>query len=339
MLAIERLVERIAPSTISVLILGETGAGKEVLAGRIHQASPRARGPFVGLNCAALSESLLESELFGHERGAFTGAIAAKPGLLESAEGGTAFLDEIGELPLAMQVKLLRVLEERKVTRVGSVKPRAIDVRFIAATNRDLELEIERGRFRQDLYFRLNGVSLVVPPLRQRVNEIRGLAVAFLAQASRQAGHAHPPPLSPEALALLEGYGWPGNIRELRNVVERALLLCTGDAISPAHLPVEKLRATLAVAPPRPHAPPLSSPPSAAPSPVAEARTIELPLPIEIDRHVREIERQRIREALSNAGGNQTEAARLLGVSRRTLINRLEAYGIKRPRKGVKRED
>src|SRR6185503_6105666 len=176
---LHRLVERIARGTINVLILGETGAGKEVLAERVQRLSPRARWPFLRLNCAALSETLLESELFGHERGAFTGAVTAKPGLLETAEGGTVFLDEAGELPMSIQVKLLRVIEERQVLRVGGLKPRPIDVRFIAATNRDLEVEVARGAFRQDLFFRLNGVTLVVPPLRDRVSEIEALARLF----------------------------------------------------------------------------------------------------------------------------------------------------------------
>jgi MoxR-like ATPase len=262
---LERLVERIAQGTISVLIMGETGVGKEILAERVHRLSPRAGRPFVRLNCAALSESLVESELFGHERGAFTGAGVLKPGLLETADGGTVFLDEVGELPLAVQAKLLRVLEDRQVQRVGALKPRAIDVRFVAATNRDLEAEVQRGRFREDLYFRLNGISLVIPPLRQRVSEISGLARAFISLAARASSRAEPV-LSREALALLEGYRWPGNIRELRNAMERAVLLCTGREIGLAHLPVDKLRAGFSA--PQPTPPPTPSPtPAPRPTP------------------------------------------------------------------------
>ena len=185
---VHALAERAAAGTINVLITGETGVGKELLAETVHRASPRRDGPFVCLNCAALSETLLESELFGHERGAFTGAVEAKPGLLETADGGTLFLDEVGELPLATQAKLLRVIETREVTRLGSVRPRRIDVRFIAATNRDLEAEVGRGAFRQDLYFRLAGITLTIPPLRERVDEIRQLAELFARQICRELG-------------------------------------------------------------------------------------------------------------------------------------------------------
>jgi hypothetical protein len=238
---LQRLVKRIAVGTISVLLLGETGVGKEVLAESLHNESLRSKKPFLRLNCAALTETLLESELFGHERGAFTGAVHAKPGLLETAQGGTVFLDEVGELPHSTQVKLLRVLEERKVFRVGALKPRPIDVRFISATNRDLETQVAMGAFRQDLFFRLNGIALVIPPLRERLDEIEGLAKAFIQSASAQAGRARPPVLSLEALTLLRRYGWPGNIRELRNVIERAVLLCGDGPIALEHLPVEKM--------------------------------------------------------------------------------------------------
>ena len=322
---LHRLVERIARGSINVLILGETGAGKEVLAERVHRLSPRSRWPFLRLNCAALSETLLESELFGHERGAFTGAVAAKPGLLETAEGGTVFLDEVGELPMSIQVKLLRVIEERQVLRVGGLKPRPIDVRFIAATNRDLEVEVARGAFRQDLFFRLNGVALVVPPLRDRVSEIEGLARLFASQAGRQLEQPITPEISPAALELLVGYVWPGNIRELRNVMERAVLLSADGRITPTHLPVEKMRATRAM-PVRAETtpPPLlaAAPPAAGESDVQELR-----------RRIDELERERILDALARCGGNQTKAAKMLGVPRRTLVSRLGKYGVPRPRK------
>jgi two-component system, NtrC family, response regulator AtoC len=325
-----RLVERIASGNITVLVLGETGVGKEVLAARIHARSPRAAKPYLKLNCAALSATLLESELFGHERGAFTGAVQSKPGLLETADGGTVFLDEIGELPMSIQVKLLRVLEERVVTRVGGLKPRHIDVRFIAATNRDLESEIARGMFRQDLFFRINGATLVIPPLRERSSEIPDLARAFLDQSARQLGIEPPPSLAADTLAELVRYSWPGNIRELRNVVERAVLLSGGDAIRPSHLPLEKMHATLPVrAPPAPLA---AAPQVPIPLPVGKPvdATQRISVPRDADEHE---EKERILHALAATSGNQLLAARMLGIARRTLINRLERYGISGPRK------
>jgi DNA-binding NtrC family response regulator len=329
---LHRLVERIARGTINVLILGETGAGKEVLAERVHRLSPRARWPFLRLNCAALSETLLESELFGHERGAFTGAVTAKQGLLETAEGGTVFLDEVGELPMSIQVKLLRVIEERQVLRVGGLKPRPIDVRFIAATNRDLELEVAHGAFRQDLFFRLNGVALVVPPLRDRVSEIEGLARLFASQAGRQLEQAIAPEIAPAALDLLLGYVWPGNIRELRNVMERAVLLSPDGRITPAHLPVEKMRATRAV-PARPDTTPPPQP-SAAPQQQPTGGLHDSGDDVDrLRQRIDELERDRILDALARCGGNQTKAAKMLGLPRRTLVSRLGKYGVPRPRK------
>jgi transcriptional regulator with PAS, ATPase and Fis domain len=288
-----------------------------------------------------LTESLLESELFGHERGAFTGAVQAKPGLLETADGGTVFLDEIGELPMSTQVKLLRVLEERQVLRVGSLKARPIDVRFVAATNRDLEAEIDRGTFRRDLYYRLNGISLMIPPLRERVSEIEGLARAFILNACRQVGRGRPPALAADALDLMRRYSWPGNIRELRNVIERAVLLAGDGDIGVEHLPVEKLRATLA----HPSTPDLASfnPPPASPPPAAPAAAPPRPADAaatdsgRLRADLEAVERQHILDALAKTGGNQTEAARLLGISRRTLLTRLDHYAISRPRKGRSR--
>jgi GGDEF domain-containing protein len=237
------LAERAAASNISVLILGETGVGKEVMAEAIHALSARAGRPLVRINCAALSASLIETELFGHERAAFTGASEAKPGLFETADGGTVLLDEIGEFPQVLQSKLLRVIETHQVFRVGAIKPRTIDVRFLAATNRILEDEVARGAFRQDLYYRLNGISLVIPPLRARVDEIAPLARSFLESAARRDGRPVPS-LTAEAVALLEAYAWPGNIRELRNDMERALLIAPGREITAADLPLEKLGGT-----------------------------------------------------------------------------------------------
>jgi two-component system, NtrC family, response regulator AtoC len=332
--ALRPLVERVAAANINVLILGETGVGKEVLARRIHELSPRAGSPLLCVNCAALTETLLESELFGHERGAFTGAVQSKPGLLEVAEGGTVLLDELGEMPLSIQAKLLRVVETRSVTRVGGLKARVIDVRFMAATHRDLEADIVRGRFREDLYYRLNGVSLMVPPLRERSNEIRPLAEEFVAVCAKQTGRA-PPKLSSGAYRALERYAWPGNVRELRNVMERAVMLSQSDVIDLVHLPVERLGRTLPLErvsePPPPEDEPLSVRPgtySFSPGAGAKAQTETPAAPGGEDD-----ERTRILHALERCAGNQTHAARLLGVSRRTLISRIERYNLPRPRK------
>ena len=333
------LAGRVANGTISVLILGETGVGKEVLAEKVHKLSPRRDKPYLKLNCAALSETLLESELFGYERGAFTGAVGTKSGLLETADGGSVFLDEVGELPPSMQVKLLRVIEERMVLRVGGLKPRPLDVRFIAATNRDLEADIGRGTFRQDLYFRLNGATLVIPPLRDRLGEIPGLARAFLENAARQAGLADVPELSEEALQALLRYSWPGNIRELRNMIERALLLSGNGPIYTRHLPTEKMRVTFAAPS---HARPPSAPLHVSAAQVAAKAedTAMRPLqPVRSNPVLRrgpklslEEERAQIEAALQACGGNQTRAAKMLGIGRRTLINRIHEFGLARPR-------
>jgi DNA-binding NtrC family response regulator len=298
---VEAIATRIARSSISVVILGETGAGKEVLAEQLHARSPRVQGPLVKIHCAALPESLIESELFGHEKGAFTGADAAKPGRLEAAHGGTVFLDEIGELAVAVQVKLLRVLEERAVWRVGALAARPIDVRFIAATNRDLDAEVAAGRFRADLYFRLAGASLRVPPLRDRVDEIEPLARELAREACARMGRGAPT-FEPAALARLRAYRFPGNVRELRNLVERAIALADGDVIGPEHLP--ELCA----------------------EPVRDAVA---PLALAVD----DFERAQVVDALARAGGNQSRAAELLGISRRALVTRLSKYGMTRPRK------
>jgi DNA-binding NtrC family response regulator len=336
------LLERVAPGEITVLILGDTGVGKEVMAEQVHRRSPRRDKPFLRLNCAALSESLLESELFGHERGAFTGAHQMKTGLLETAQGGTVFLDEIGELPMPVQVKLLRVLEERQVWRVGGIKPRPIDVRFVAATNRDLETAVTEHKFRQDLYFRLAGVTLHIPPLRERAEEIEPLAREFARQLSKNP-RAHT--LSPEVIALMSGYSWPGNIREVRNAIERAVLLAGEGPVLPEHFPVEKMTATVST--------PISDAPLPRGTPIRPDREVQgsqhdtLPpdgdddteatdavsLGERLRRQVQEVERQHIIDALTRCGGNQTRAARELGISRRTLISRLEAYNIPRPLK------
>ncbi|MEM6293704.1 MAG: sigma 54-interacting transcriptional regulator [Myxococcota bacterium] len=292
------VAERVARSEISVLLTGETGVGKEVFARKIHDLSPRS-GPFVALNCGALSQQLLESELFGHEAGAFTGAKQTKPGLLETGEGGTVFLDEVGEMPLDAQVRLLRVLEERRVLRVGGLQPRPIDVRFVSATNRDLQQEVAAGRFREDLYYRLNGITLAIPPLRERLAEVPKLASTFIDEAAARSG-MDAPSLSAAALSRLEAHPWPGNIRELRNVVERAVVLCGDGPIEAEHLFPEDLVGGI------------SGNAGGAPTD----------------------ERGRIVAALQECAGNQTRAAKLLGISRKTLGVKMDAYGIARPQKG-----
>jgi DNA-binding NtrC family response regulator len=338
MRGLHRLVDQVASSDISVLVLGETGVGKEVLAERVHRLSPRHAGPFVKLHCAAFSDSLLESELFGHEKGAFTGAAQAKPGLLETAHGGTLLLDEIGELPLGTQVKLLRVLEERKVLRIGALKPRSIDVRFLAATNRDLDAEVARGHFRRDLYYRLNGVALAIPPLRERSEELEALVTTFIRQACAPSGRREPPRLTAAALERLHAYSWPGNIRELRNTIERAVLLCGAGPIGIEHLATEKMDATL---PPVAVLASDARAETAAPSSAFDtneatqrfARPPALDEPAALADQIEALERRKILETLEHCGGNQTRAARMLGISRGKLVARLDTYGIPRPRK------
>ena len=332
---VQMLADRAAQGMINVLIVGENGAGKEILAERIHRRSPRAAKPFVCINCGAFSEQLFESELFGHERGAFTGASAEKPGLLETAPGGTILLDEIGELSMPLQVKLLRVLETRLVTRVGGLKARPIDVRFLAATNRNLESEVAAGRFRRDLYFRLNGMTLHVPPLRARRGEIAQLARIFLRQFSEQQGQP-PPRIGPEAQRVLEEHVWPGNVRELRNMMERATLLCAGDEVLPEHLLLESVAvfdggpsgaADFASAPPAGAMP--SMPPA-----VPSAPRPTLPMSaISGGDEDEDAERERILRVLAECGGNQSRAAKLLGIARSTLVLRLNSYKIPRPRR------
>jgi two-component system, NtrC family, response regulator AtoC len=316
MTALHQLVARVAAADISVLLQGETGVGKEVIAESIHRQSTRATKPFLRLNCAALTETLLESELFGHEKGAFTGAIQAKVGLLEVAEGGVVFLDEVGELLPSTQAKLLRVLDERKVLRVGSVTPRPIDVRIVSATNRDLDAEVQRGAFRLDLMYRLNAMSIIIPPLRERRGEIVPLIHRFLFDIAVKNGQPVPR-ITDAALALLSSYSWPGNVRELRNVMERAMVLVTDDIIDLDSLPVDRLQATFGSAPSRP----------SGEFAIPRLRPMTPPPGEQID------ERQAILDALEACAGNQTNAAKLLGISRRTLINKIEKFAVPRPRK------
>jgi DNA-binding NtrC family response regulator len=310
------LVGRVAASPMTVLLLGETGVGKEVVAEALHRRSPRAKGPFVRLNCASLPETLLESELFGYEKGAFTGAERRREGYFEAAAGGTLLLDEIGELPPGTQVKLLRVLETRAIARLGGTRELKVDVRVVAATNRDLAAEVRAGRFREDLFFRISAFTLHVPPLRDRRSEILPLAEAFAVEFARSLGCAVPE-VTPAARARLVAYAWPGNVRELRNVIERAVVLGSG-RIDLADLP-DPVRGAAgpAVGAPAPLAVPTPTPTF----PGDESAAIR-------DR-MAAIERRAIEEALAATGGNQTRAAARLGLSRRALIYKMEKHGLK----------
>jgi DNA-binding NtrC family response regulator len=298
------LVERIAPAeTATVLLLGETGTGKGVLARLIHDMSPRADRPFVSVTCSALAESLMESELFGHEKGAFTDARTLKRGLVEVAGGGTLFLDEIGELSVGVQSKLLGFIEDKTFRRVGGTDDMKADVRLITATNRRLEEEVAEGRFRQDLFSRLRVIPIEIPPLRHRVSDVPPLAASFVDRFNGEFGK-RVKGISKDAMALLESYPWPGNVRELCNVVERAVLLTEGDEIDPESLPPEVRNESSA-------------------EPGNNTFTFG---PAGID--LEEMERELLFEALSRAEGNRTEAGRLLGLSRHQIRNRLKKYGV-----------
>lgn len=309
--AVLAVARRVAATDATVLIQGETGTGKEVLARLIHHASPRAGGPFVAVNCAALPETLIEAELFGHERGAFTGAVTRRAGRFETASGGTLFLDEISEIPLALQAKLLRALQEREIERVGSSAPIRVDVRVIAATNRDLRMEVAEGRFRKDLFYRVNVVCLRLPPLRDRAGDIGMLSQHFLEEYAL----AHGSPargFTPEALERLITYPWPGNVRELENVIQRAVILCDGPAVGAEHLILEEIPGSLAAAPLRgPALPGAATHPAGA---GGAARTLDA------------VERDLILATLERLGGNRTHTARALGLSVRTIRNRLRQY-------------
>jgi DNA-binding NtrC family response regulator len=297
------LITRAARGSSTVLITGESGTGKELVARAIHETSER-KGAFVPVNCAAIPAELMESELFGHTGQAFTGAKQARAGLFESADEGTLFLDEIGEMPSALQPKLLRVLQEGTVRRVGADREREIDVRVIAATNRDLEREVSEGRFRQDLYWRLNVIHLSVPPLRERPFDIPLLVEHFINKIAEKSGRA-PLNVSPETLATLTAYSWPGNARELENVIERACALATGPNLTPDDLP-ERVRSsgqTVAL--------------------IARAKERRMTL--------RELEREYIIEALGMTGGNKSRAAEILGIDRRTLHRKLDEYRAEDP--------
>lgn len=295
--------KRAAASSATVLVLGETGTGKEVVARAIHRWSPRAGRPFVVVNCAALPESLLENELFGHEKGAFTGAVRREPGKIESADGGTVFLDEIGEMPLALQSRLLRVLQDQSFYRIGGTQPVRADVRFVAATNKDLQQAVKRFAFREDLYFRLDVVTLTLPPLRERLDDLQAL-VEHMIRASLKVGAPRKIGLSAEAWQAMRAYGWPGNVRELENVLMRALILCQGDTIGPEHLRLTAWDGT-------PSGP---KPGQAGPATYHEG--------------IEAYSRRLIEEALQRNGWNQTKTADELGLRRTSLTRLMRHKGI-----------
>jgi two-component system response regulator HydG len=299
-----------APSMATVLIVGESGTGKELAARLVHDASARAAGPFVPVNCGAIPETLLESELFGHERGAFTGATARKAGRFERAHGGTLFLDEVGEMSPALQVKLLRFLQDGVLERVGGTEPVRVDVRVVAATNKDLAAEVKGGRFREDLFYRLDVVRVRLPPLRDRREDVPVLAVEFLRRAAAQAGQA-PRGLTPAALAALERYRWPGNVRELLHAIERAVILATGDQIDLADLPDPVREAVAAEA-------------AAAAAPVPGVPGAPPPIVIPFGTPMEEVERAVIRRTLEQVHGDKSLAAQLLGIAARTIYRKLD---------------
>jgi DNA-binding NtrC family response regulator len=295
-------VQRVGPTRATVLLVGESGVGKDLVARAIHFHSPRRDRPFVKVNCTAIPESLMESELFGYEKGAFTGANASKPGKFEQADTGTVFLDEIGDVPLPVQVKLLRILQEREFERLGSNKVRQVDVRVIAATNVDLKKALEQGAFRQDLYYRLNVMPIQILPLRERREDIADLAEMFLRKASQE--HGVPvDSISPEAMERLTGYHWPGNVRQLQNVIERSVLLCQGARLEASDVKLDE---------------------PAKPAAMAAVGSFMLPEGMTLDEYEQAI----LREALRRANGNKSQAARMLGLSRNALRYRLTQMGI-----------
>ena len=313
------LIRRLARTDLPVLVQGETGVGKENAAYALHWWSGRQAGPFVAVNCATFSETLVESELFGSEKGAFSGAVATRPGLLESAAGGTIFFDEIGELPRALQPKLLRVLETKRAMRVGGTRERELDVRVVAATNRNLREEVKAGRFREDLLFRLNAATVVLPPLRNRPREIAVLARTFLGDACRRLAISGKS-FSGASLHALTGYPWPGNVRELKNVVEYLAATTADEVIDDA-----TVRSRLAAIEPEAAPAPAEEPPSPARKPTPAGNFAP------IADEVRELERRRMTEALEASGWVQTRAAELIGMPLRTFQQKAKQYGLKRP--------
>jgi len=310
MLAIYETIRRVAPTTTTVLITGETGTGKELVARAIHKNSPRRNQPFIKINCAAISENLMESELFGHEKGAFTGAAASKQGRFELAHKGTLFLDEVGDIPRDMQVKLLRVLQEQEFERVGGLRSIKVDVRLITATNRNLQQDVKEGRFREDLFYRMNVFPVHLPPLRERTEDIVPLTDFFLQRFNRKLNR-QVEGFSPEVRELFLRYEWPGNIRELENLVERMVLMASGPTIEISDIPpeIQSVGSLLSVTPP-------------------EKR--DKPFKDFLKDHMETLERQMVMKSLEECGGNVTKAARQLGLSRKGLQLKMIKYGLRK---------
>ena len=297
------VARKVAKHPSTVLVTGESGSGKELIANLIHSSGPRKDAPYVAVNCGAIPEQLLESELFGHVRGAFTGAVDHRAGLFEEADGGTLFLDEIGELPVALQVKLLRALQEGEVRRIGDNNPHSVDVRVVAATSRDLETEVKAGRFRADLFYRVNVVRIQLPPLRERREDIPELVRHFIGEFNKRLGLAITG-VTPAAMRLLMDYSWPGNVRELENVIERAMVLADGAHVDVAHLP------------------------PAVQSPNSQPPAADDDLDLSVKRRTEVLERMLIERALRQTDGNRTRAARLLDLSHRALLYKIKEYGL-----------
>ena len=309
------VIRKVAATDAVVLLRGESGTGKELLARAVHDTSVRASKPYVKVHCAALSPSLLESELFGHVKGAFTGAHKDKVGRFELADKGTLFLDEIGDISLEVQTKLLRVLQEKTIERVGSSEPLTVDVRILAATHQDLEELIRQGRFREDLFYRLNVIPIEVPPLRDRAEDVPELAMFFIAQSAQRCKRPVTQ-IDDDAMALLKGFAWPGNIRQLENTIERAVVIAETETLTTRDFPAELFRGPADF-------------PNAGPAP-SDERLAE-PAPISSFRSERDrFERDQVEQAMTAAGGNKAEAARILGIARSTLIGRLKKLGLEK---------
>jgi transcriptional regulator with PAS, ATPase and Fis domain len=309
MAKIFEVIRKVAPTTTTILITGETGTGKELVADAIHTGSPRRHNPFIKINCSAIAENLIESELFGYEKGAFTGAVSSKPGRFELAHKGTLFLDEIGDLPREMQVKLLRVIQDQEFERVGGIQTIKVDVRLVAATNRNLQLDVKKGRFREDLFYRLNVMPIHVPPLRERKEDIPALLDYFIGKFNRKLDR-HITGADAEVMELLQDYDWPGNIRELENLAERLVLMAKGTTIVMADVPAELIEAV------ETHE-------------TAAAADDKRPIKELIREKTEDIEKQMIVRVLEECEGNISKAARQLGLSRRGLHLKLAKYNLR----------
>ncbi|RMG18693.1 MAG: sigma-54-dependent Fis family transcriptional regulator [Deltaproteobacteria bacterium] len=347
MLEVFKAIGRVAPSDVTVLVTGESGTGKELVARAIHDNSPRAAEPFITVNCAAIPPDLMESELFGHERGSFTGAVESRKGKFELADRGTLFLDEVGELPLPLQAKLLRVLQERVIERVGGVRPLRVDVRIVAATHRDLARMVREGSFREDLYYRLNVVPILLPPLRERPGDVGLLARALVAKWGPELAR-QPVELGRDAIDLLESYAWPGNVRELENVLKRALLFCRGGVLTAAEIREATFPGSPVAEVSEPVRPAAAPPAAAEGMPPAASPSLEEQVAAEVRRLLarpqggaggihaalmRPVERALLAAVLEHAGGNQLKAARVLGMNRNTLRRRIRELQVPVPAK------